>query len=546
MNKSVNHKSAYPRQNKNDEIDDMNMIAQLSLQAAKNLAQESGGSTKIVRSDDFVDGFGDERAVFSRATSSGDKAESSGATGGFGTRADTSSASVGGSRDKVESSGATDTSSARVNSSGATGGFGTRADTSSASVGGSRDKVESSGATGVSSASVKSSGTRANASSSRVNSSSAVKSNSTNEALSSSKRISPSTNATKTFDSKIVRADFLSEDDNSDGNLRPLSLNEFLGQSSIKENLAVFINAAKERNEALDHLFLIGPPGLGKTTLAQITANELGVDFKVTSAPALDKPKDLAGILSTITPRTVFFIDEIHRLKPAIEEMLYIAMEDFELDWVIGQGAAARTVRIPIPHFTLVGATTKAGMVSKPLQTRFGIIQRLQFYTPEELSLIIKRSAKILNVKIDDDASILLAKCSRGTPRVTNRLVRRMRDFAQVENSSKITVEIVKRGLEKLGIDNFGLEYYDREILLSIINNFGGGPVGAETLAISIGESVDTLEDYYEPYLIQCGLLQRTPRGRIVTARAYEHLGLDLSKNNQSQQINFNFFENKL
>lgn len=458
MNKSVNHKSAYPRQNKNDETDDMNMIAQLSLQASKNLAQESAGSTKIVRNDDFdSDDFGAVSSGARRASSAG---------------------------------------------------------------------RESSGARSGSSAGKESSGTRRGSS---VSAASSANERSVNN-----------------FDSKIVRADFLSDEDNSDGNLRPVLLTEFLGQKSIKENLSVFINAAKERNEALDHLFLIGPPGLGKTTLAQITANELGVDFKVTSAPALDKPKDLAGILSTITPRTVFFIDEIHRLKPAIEEMLYIAMEDFELDWVIGQGAAARTVRIPIPHFTLVGATTKAGMVSKPLQTRFGIIQRLQFYTPEELSLIIKRSAKILNVKIDDDAALFLAKCSRGTPRVTNRLVRRMRDFAQVENSSKITVEIVKSGLEKLGIDSFGLEHYDREILLSIINNFGGGPVGAETLAISIGESVDTLEDYYEPYLIQCGLLQRTPRGRIVTLRAYEHLGLDLPKNNQSQQINFNFFENKL
>ena len=340
------------------------------------------------------------------------------------------------------------------------------------------------------------------------------------------------------FDSKIVRADFVNDEDVQEGSLRPLSLDEFLGQTAIKENLKTFIKAAKARDEALDHLFLIGPPGLGKTTLAQITANELGVDFKVTSAPALDKPKDLAGILSTISPRTVFFIDEIHRLKPAIEEMLYIAMEDFELDWVIGQGAAARTVRIPIPHFTLVGATTKAGMVSKPLQTRFGIIQRLQFYTPEELSLIIKRSAKILNVDIEDDAALLLAKCSRGTPRVTNRLVRRMRDFAQCEGSGIITEETVSKGLKKLGIDSLGLEHYDREILLSIINNFGGGPVGAETLAISIGESMDTLEDYYEPYLIQCGLLQRTPRGRIVTQKAYEHLGLEpLENKKDSAQI---------
>lgn len=326
----------------------------------------------------------------------------------------------------------------------------------------------------------------------------------------------------------IVRADVPDEEDSFDAetSLRPKLLDEFLGQSQIKENLSVFINTARERQEPLDHLFLIGPPGLGKTTLAEITAHELGADFKVTSAPALDKPKDLAGILSTITPRTVFFIDEIHRLKPAIEEMLYIAMEDFELDWVIGQGAAARTVRIPIPHFTLVGATTKAGMVSKPLQTRFGIIQRFNFYTNEELASIVKRSAGILGCAIDGDAALLMASCSRGTPRVANRLVRRMRDFAQFFGDGRITKKIVVEGLKRLQIDNLGLEMFDREILLAIIQKFGGGPVGAETLAISIGEAQDTLEDYYEPFLIQCGLIQRTPRGRIVTAKAYQHLGL--------------------
>lgn len=315
------------------------------------------------------------------------------------------------------------------------------------------------------------------------------------------------------------------EDDNQEITLRPQLLNEFLGQSAVKDNLSVFIEAARNRKESLDHLFLIGPPGLGKTTLAQITAHELQADFKVTSAPALDKPKDLAGILSTITERTVFFIDEIHRLKPAIEEMLYIAMEDYELDWVIGQGAAARTVRIPIPRFTLVGATTKAGMVSSPLISRFGIVQRFNFYSPQELSAIIRRSSGILNVAVDEDAALLMAECSRGTPRVANRVLRRIRDFAQVMGSGKITVEITELGLKRLEIDNLGLEKYDREILLSIIDNFSGGPVGAETLAISIGESIDTLEDYYEPYLIQCGLLQRTPRGRIVTDKAYEHLG---------------------
>lgn len=332
--------------------------------------------------------------------------------------------------------------------------------------------------------------------------------------------------ANDVVDSSFVHSGVKSEEDVGENKLRPLMLKEFQGQSAIKENLSVFINAARTRGEALDHLFLIGPPGLGKTTLAQITANELGADFKVTSAPALDKPKDLAGILSTITPGTVFFIDEIHRLKPAIEEMLYIAMEDFSLDWVIGQGAAARTVRIPIPHFTLVGATTKAGTVSSPLISRFGIIQRLQFYTNQELSSIIHRSSEILGVAVDEDAALLMASCSRGTPRVANRVLRRMRDFAQVEGTGKITKDIVEKGLGRLGIDSLGLEYYDREILLSIINNFRGGPVGAETLAISIGESMDTLEDYYEPYLIQCGLLQRTARGRIVTEKAYKHLGM--------------------
>ncbi|MBP5568739.1 MAG: Holliday junction branch migration DNA helicase RuvB [Treponema sp.] len=325
--------------------------------------------------------------------------------------------------------------------------------------------------------------------------------------------------------SSIVRADIKGFED-QDNNLRPKMLKDFLGQENIKSNLSTFIEAAKARQEPLDHLLLIGPPGLGKTTLAQITAHELGVDFKVTSAPALDKPKDLAGILSTITERTVFFIDEIHRLKPAIEEMLYIAMEDFELDWIIGQGAAARTVRIPIPPFTLIGATTKAGSVSSPLRSRFGFIPRFEFYTQNELASIIHRSAAILEIAIEKDAALLLAQCCRGTPRVANRVLRRMRDFAQVRGQKEITVQIVEEGLKRLEIDRIGLEKYDREILRSIIENFGGGPVGAETLAISIGESIDTLEDYYEPYLIQSGLLQRTPKGRIVTPKGYEHLGL--------------------
>ncbi len=325
----------------------------------------------------------------------------------------------------------------------------------------------------------------------------------------------------------VLRAEVRRIEDAREGNLRPEFLRDFIGQDTIKKNLSIFIETARARNDSLDHLFLIGPPGLGKTTIAQITARELGSEFKVTSAPALEKPKDLAGILSAITERTVFFIDEIHRLRPAIEEMLYIAMEDFELDWVIGQGTAARTVRIPLPKFTLVGATTRAGMVSSPLISRFGIVQRLDFYDADALASIIFRSASILSVEIEEAAAYKLAGCSRGTPRVANRLLRRMRDFAQAAGSNTITEEIVAEGLQRLGIDELGLERYDREILLSIINKFSGGPVGAETLAISIGESSDTLEDYYEPYLIQTGLIQRTSRGRIATKKAWVHLGLE-------------------
>jgi len=314
------------------------------------------------------------------------------------------------------------------------------------------------------------------------------------------------------------------EEDSRDTALRPRSLAEFQGQKAMKENLSVFIQAARARNESLDHLFLIGPPGLGKTTLAQVVAHELGAEFIVTSAPALEKPKDLAGTLTTITEKTVFFIDEIHRLKPAIEEMLYIAMEDYELDWIIGQGPSARTIRIPIQPFTLVGATTKAGNVSSPLISRFGITCRFSFYEDEDMEAIVRRSAGILKVPITDDAAALLARSSRGTPRVVNRLLRRVRDFAQIRSADRITKEIVEESLGRLEIDSLGLEKYDREIIKIIIERYGGGPVGAETLAISIGESVDTLEDYYEPYLIQAGLIQRTPRGRMVTSLAYGYL----------------------
>ena len=308
--------------------------------------------------------------------------------------------------------------------------------------------------------------------------------------------------------------------------LRPQNLSEFLGQKTIKENLKIFITAAKERKESLDHLFLIGPPGLGKTTLAQVVAAELGVDFVHTIAPALEKAKDLVGILTAITEKTVFFIDEIHRLKPAIEEMLYIAMEDYELDWIIGQGPGARTMRLPIKPFTLIGATTKAGNVASPLISRFGITCHFMFYEQTEIEDIVRRSAGIFKVNIAPDAGARLAKSCRGTPRVVNRLLRRMRDFAQAWHEPLITKQVVEEGLTRLEIDELGLERHDRDILKMIIERYRGGPVGAETLAISIGESVDTLEDYYEPFLIQAGLLERTSRGRMVTALAYKHLGL--------------------
>lgn len=317
-----------------------------------------------------------------------------------------------------------------------------------------------------------------------------------------------------------------SEDERETG-LRPKVLSEFQGQARLKENLSLFITAARGREEPLDHLFLMGPPGLGKTTLAQVVANELGVDWKPTSAPALDKPKDLAGVLTTLRERSVLFIDEIHRLKPAIEELLYIAMEDFELDWVIGQGPAARTVRVPVPPFTLIGATTKSGNVSAPLSSRFGISLRFGYYEPRELEDVIRRSSRILGVSVDAEAARLLAASSRGTPRIANRLLRRMRDFAQVGGKASVTRAVVEEGLSRLEVDRLGLERLDRDILRAIITKYGGGPVGAETLAITVGEGVDSLEDYCEPYLIQAGLIARTPRGRVALPAAYAHLGME-------------------
>jgi Holliday junction DNA helicase, RuvB subunit len=335
---------------------------------------------------------------------------------------------------------------------------------------------------------------------------------------------------------------FQEEQDRNENILRPKYLQDFQGQPALKENLSVFIRAANERHEALDHTFLVGPPGLGKTTLASIIANELHTDIRMTSAPALDKPKDLAGVLTNVSENSIFFIDEIHRLKPALEEMLYIAMEDFEIDWVIGQGPSARTMRVPLPHFTLIGATTKAGSVSTPLSERFGITCHLEYYKVDELASIIERSARILDTKITDKGLLTLAQCSRGTPRIANRLLKRLRDFAMVLSDGVITDSLVVDGLTRLGIDRYGLENQDRNILRTIIEYYQGGPVGADTLSISVGEAVETLEDFYEPYLIQQGYLKRTPRGRCVTPKAYELLNLkDNSKGYNNADEGFLF-----
>ena len=329
------------------------------------------------------------------------------------------------------------------------------------------------------------------------------------------------------YEEPIVAKTFLTEDA-QEGSLRPKTLAEYIGQEKAKDNLSVFIQAAKKRQESLDHVLLHGPPGLGKTTLAGIIANEMGVHMKVTSGPAIEKPGEMAAILNGLQEGDVLFVDEIHRLNRQVEEVLYPAMEDFAIDIMIGKGSAARSIRLNLPKFTLVGATTRAGMLTAPLRDRFGVMHRLELYTPEELKTIILRSASVLNVEIEEDGALELARRSRGTPRLANRLLKRVRDFAQVKYDGKITKKVADYALDLLDVDKYGLDHIDRTILLTMIEKFQGGPVGLDTLAAAISEDAGTLEDVYEPYLLQIGFINRTPRGRVVTEKAYRHLGYDL------------------